>query len=251
MRTLRLLALSLAVALVGVASGGVANASARHHSAVTCHGGTIHAGTYRSLRIAGFCSLPNQGTIHVRHRLTVLGHGILNAATPATLTVGGNVVVRHRGIAAIGCSPDVGCTGVGNDHIGGSLRARGAWMVIVHGTHIGHNVTIRGGGRTQDCTVASPVGAPFYSVVEDSTVGGTLVIRRLHSCWLGVIRNTVGHTVRVIGNRFGDPEATEIVTNTIGGNLACFNNDPAAHVGDSMGLPNVVAGQKRGECASL
>ena len=40
----------------------------------------------------------------------------------------------------------------------------------------------------------------------------------------------------------------EIVTNNIGGNLACFNNNPAAQVGDSMGQPNVVAGQKRGEC---
>ena len=54
--------------------------------------------------------------------------------------------------------------------------------------------------------------------------------------------------MQLIGNRFGDPDAMEIVTNHIGGNLACFNNNPAAQVGDSMGQPNVVAGQKRGEC---
>jgi hypothetical protein len=61
----------------------------------------------------------------------------------------------------------------------------------------------------------------------------------------------VGGTVRIIGNRMGDPDAMEIVTNTVGGNLACVNNVPQAQVGDSMGLPNVVAGQKRGECRNL
>jgi hypothetical protein len=66
-----------------------------------------------------------------------------------------------------------------------------------------------------------------------------------------MIRTNVAGDVRVIGNRFGDPDAMEIVTNTVGGNLACFNNRPAAQVGDSGGAPNVVGGQKRGECAAL
>lgn len=248
MRALRLLALSLATVLICAASGGVASASARHHGHVTCHGGTIHAGTYGSLRITGLCTLPNSGTVRVRHGITVAAHGALNAATPATLNVAGDVVVEHRGIAAIGCSPDVGCAALGNDRISGNLRAFRAWAVIVHGTTIGGNATITGGGRTQDCTAVAVYGGPFYSVVEDSTVGGNVEIRGLHSCWLGVIRNHVGGTVRLIGNRFGDPDAMEIVTNHIGGNLACFNNNPAAQVGDSMGQPNVVAGQKRGEC---
>ena len=50
-------------------------------------------------------------------------------------------------------------------------------------------------------------GGPFYSVMEDTAIGGNLGIRGLHSCWLGVIRNHVGGTVRLIGNRFGDPDA--------------------------------------------
>jgi hypothetical protein len=37
----------------------------------------------------------------------------------------------------------------------------------------------------------------------------------------------------------------------IGGNLDCFDNIAAPHVGDSMGQPNVVAGQERGECKGL
>jgi hypothetical protein len=123
--------------------------------------------------------------------------------------------------------------------------------VIVHGTTIWGNASIRGGGQTMDCSVMAPFGAPYYSVMEDSTIHGSLVIRGLHTCWLGVIRDHVSGTVRLIGNRFGDPDADEVVTNVIGGNLACFNNNPAPHVGDSMGAPNVVGGQKRGECASF
>ena len=161
------------------------------------------------------------------------------------------MVVKHRGIAIVGCSPDVGCAELGHDVIGGSLQAWRAWGVIVHGTTIGGNVGIHGGGRTMDCTATAAYGGPFYSVVEDSTVHGNVEIRRLHSCWLGVIRNQVDGTVRLIGNRFGDPDAMEIVTNHIHGNLACFNNNPAAQVGDSMGDANVVAGQKRGECAAV
>ena len=97
----------------------------------------------------------------------------------------------------------------------------------------------------------APFGAPYYSVMEDSTIHGTLVIRGLHTCWLGVIRDHVGGSVRLIGNRFGDPDADEVVTNVIGGNLDCFNNIAAPQVGDSGGAPNIVAGKKRGECASL
>ena len=41
------------------------------------------------------------------------------------------------------------------------------------------------------------------------------------------------------------------MTNHVSGNLACFNNNPAAQVGDSMGDQNIVLGQKRGECAAV
>jgi len=61
----------------------------------------------------------------------------------------------------------------------------------------------------------------------------------------------VGGNALMVGGRFGDPDAMEIVTNVIGGNLGCFNNVPQAHVGDSQGEPNIVGGHKRGECAAL
>jgi hypothetical protein len=248
----RLAALSLGVVAFAVGSSGVAGASAaRHHGNVTCHGGTIRAGTYRSLRIAGACTLPASGRVTVRHNVVVTSTGLFNAGTPAKLVVWGSVHVAHRGMTAIGCSPDIGCASLGSDVIHGSLTSDRAWAVIIHGTTIGGHASLIGGGRTMDCTVTAPFGAPFYSVMEDSTIRGNLVVRGVHTCWLGVIRDHVGGTVRLIGNRFGDPDADEVVTNVIGGNLDCFNNNPAPQVGDSGGSPNVVGGQKRGECVGL
>jgi hypothetical protein len=253
-RIVRLLVLSFGVVLGGAGSSLVADAGAAavaHHGNVTCAGGAVSAGTYTSLRVTGACTLPASGNVTVRHDVVVTSTGLFNAATPAKLVVKGDVLVRHHGMTAIGCSPDVGCAALGADVIGGSLHAQGAWAVIVHGTSIGGSATIRGGGRTLDCSVTAPFGAPYYSVVEDSSVAGNLVIRGLHTCWTGVIRDHVGGTVRLIGNRFGDPDADEVVTNVIGGNLDCFDNIAAPHVGDSMGQPNVVAGQERGECKGL
>jgi hypothetical protein len=37
----------------------------------------------------------------------------------------------------------------------------------------------------------------------------------------------------------------------VSGNLACYNNSPQAQIGDSGGGPNIVGGQKLGECATL
>ena len=42
-----------------------------------------------------------------------------------------------------------------------------------------------------------------------------------------------------------------VVTNSIHGNLTCSGNSPAPQVGDSEGLPNVVTGQKIGQCAAV
>jgi hypothetical protein len=251
MKTMRLLVVMLGVAVCGIGSSAAAGAAVAHHGKVTCHGGTVAAGTYSSLRVTGVCTLVASGNVTVRHGIVVTPTGIFNAGTPATLRVGGDVTVQHHGSAVIGCSPDIGCAALGADVIHGSLHAQGAWATIIHGTTIGGSASIRSGGRTMDCSVIAPFGAPYYSVMEDSTIHGSLVIRGLHTCWLGVIRDHVGGSVRLIGNRFGDPDADEVVTNVIGGNLDCFNNIAAPQVGDSTGAPNVVGGQKRGECAAL
>jgi hypothetical protein len=241
----------IAAAIGLMVATGTAGASPAHHGNFTCHGGTIAAGHYRSLTITGLCTLANSGTVTVRHNVTVKRGAILNAITLGNLHVGGNVVVGKHAVAGLGCSPEVGCTATTDDVIHGSLRANGAWALIVHSLKIHGGVTAVGGGGSMDCASTKLFGGPFYFDLEDSWVGGNVLERRIHSCWLGFIRDTVQGNVTLKGMRMGDPDAMEIVTNTIGGDLNCFNNVPQAHVGDSMGLPNVVGGTKRGECATL
>ena len=235
-------------ASVGTAGAAVPN---WHFGNVICHGGKIRGGTYESLTIAGNCTLTSKGTVHVMGNVVVRGHAILNTLTPGTFNVDGNVTVRAKGVAGLGCNDEVGCPTESNDHIGGNLRGRDAWAVIVEQEHVGGLISIIGGGKTKNCSSTGLLGGPFFATVHDATVGGNVIVRRLRTCWFGLIRTTVGGSVRVFGNSFGDPDATEIVTNTIAGNLACFNNVPAAQVGDSGGSPNTVGGRKRGECKNL
>jgi hypothetical protein len=234
--------------LLTVAAG---TAGAASHGAVTCRHGTVSAGQYQSLTIAGACTLTGKGTVTVRGNLVVGHHALFNAITPGTLHVGGNVSVADDATAGIGCSPAIGCKVTTADTIGGNLTANGAWAVIVHSTRIGGNVSMMGGGGSMNCGLTPLFGSPWYSDIEDSTVGGWVSVRQLHSCWFGFIRNTVGSSVTIAGDRMGDPDANEIVTNHIGGNLACFDNSPAPQVGDSQGAPNVVLGHKLGQCAHI
>ena len=236
--------------LVSAGTAGAAGAS-KHFGHVTCWGGTIKAGTYRSLTVAGTCTLTSTGTAHVTGNVVVRGHAFLNTLTTGTFNVDGNLSVRNDGIAGLGCNNEVGCPTESNDHIGGNLAGNGAWAVVVEQEHVGGNVSIIGGGRSMDCSSTGLVGGPFFATVHDSTVGGNVVVSGVHTCWFGLIRTQVGGNVKVIGNRFGDPDANEIITNVVGGNLSCFNNVPGAQIGDSGGSPNTVAGQKRGECKNL
>jgi hypothetical protein len=237
------------VALLSL-TGTAGAAGTAHFGNVTCAGGTIKAGTYESLRVTGVCTLTASGTASVKHNVTVAAHGALNAITPGTLKIGGSLVVGPHGVAGVGCSPAVGCKVTTSDVVKGGIQAQRAAAVIVHSAWIGGNINIMAGGQTENCASTGLFGGPYFTDFEDNTVVGNVTIRRLHTCWIGFIRDHVGGSVTLIGGRFGDPDAMEIVTNVIGGNLACFNNNPMAHVGDSQGSPNVVGGQKRGECAA-
>jgi hypothetical protein len=251
MRRVRRAALAVLLAAPLLVATGTAGASAAHFGDVTCHGGTIKAGTYRSLTIAGTCTLTATGTAHVKGNVVVRSHAILNTLTTGTFNVDGNLTVRNDGIAGLGCNDEVGCPSESNDHIGGDLSGDGAWAVIVEQEHVGGSISIIGGGRSMDCSSTALFGGPFFATVHDSTVRGNVTVSGVHTCWFGLIRTTVGKNVKVTGNRFGDPDANEIVTNTVGGDLACFNNVPGAQIGDSGGLPNVVGGKKLGECKDL
>jgi hypothetical protein len=243
--------------VLGVAVGGlVATASASassipHFGAHNCHGGTIKTGVYDSLRVSGECLVPTGATVHVNGEVFVASGATLNAVTQSTFNVGGDLIARKHSIVGLGCNDEVGCASSTDDHIGGSLRAWRAAAVVIEQETVGGDVVIRRGGGSMDCSSTALLGGPFFATIHDSAVGGNVVVRKVHSCWFGLIRTTVGGNVKVVENRFGDPDALEIVTNTIGGNLSCFDNIPQAQVGDSGGAPNIVGGEKRGECRDL
>jgi hypothetical protein len=84
-----------------------------------------------------------------------------------------------------------------------------------------------------------------------------LIVTHLKWCWLGVARVRVGRTLRFVKDRLGNPDAIEIVSNSVKGNLVCMRNRP--HVWDSVELNpghlfpralerNKVRGKRRGQC---
>jgi hypothetical protein len=233
---------------LGLLSGSTASAAAPATSA--CEGGVLAAGTYPSLTITGDCSLPDTGTINVNGNLVIADGATFNGQTGATINVSGSLFVGTGAAITLGCSPAAECEVTTADHIGGNVIANKALAVILHSDTIDGNILIRGGGGGVVCDFESPTG-PAYSTVEDSQIGGNVMISGLRSCWLGFFRNNVDGNVHISGNILADPDATEVATNTIRGNLICSNNSPAAQVGDSEGGPNVVGGNKLGECRAL
>ncbi len=272
------------VSLLAGAGGalGANAASAAPSGTYVCSNGDIPSGTYGSVLVAGTCFIPS-GTVAIEGNLTVAPGALLDASTPAgfpgspaplpgIVTVGGNVVVGTGAVLFLGCDPHLFCataTTFGKDVVDGNLTATGALGVVVHGVTIKGNATLlRGGGGSVMLTggpgsgacfgITPPApwtgdpslnGTPVYSDFEDNAIGGNLSLIGLESCWLGALRNDVGGNVIALHNLMGDPDANEVVNNTIGGNIACFGNDHVVQFGDSGAAPNIVSGLALGECA--
>jgi len=231
--------------------------------AATCSGGSVAAGSYQSLTISGFCTV-DAGNVSVAHDLTVAPGGELIAAFGGSdVHVGGNLTVQANGVLILGCEPEafvcindpdqnVG-TLITNDTIGRNLTTQGALAVIVHATKIGLNEVVHGGGGgvTCDSTIPNIPGPPAYIDFEDTSVGGNAIIQGVESCWAGFIRDTVGHNVIYQRNTFADPDASELTTDTVGGNMICFGNSPQVQFGDSTGAPDNVGGHALGECKNV
>jgi hypothetical protein len=166
------------------------------------------------------------------HKL-VVPVGATCDGTDATVLVRGGVSIGSGATFVLGFE-EGGSTGT----INGGIVASGASSVQVHFARVNGGVSIEG-------------GEGFFSTVEDSVIHGGVTINGYRGFWLGFIRNTVSGTVTLTNNVMDDPDANEFVTNTIHGNLVCFGNSPAPQVGDSEGQPNVVTGQKAGQCAGL
>lgn len=109
---------------------------------------------------------------------------------------------------------------------------------------------IKGGGGGVQCG-SQLFGGPYFTTFEDNAIGGGITVRLMKSCWFGLFRNQVGGSVSVNNNTFADPDADEIQTNVIAGNLSCFGNSPPPQRGDSQGNNNIVAGTVSGQCRKV
>ena len=244
----------VAALLAGAGTAGAAPPS-------TCSGSPgVLAGTYSSsVVVSGFCVVGAPTTI--AKNLVLLPGSTLIATTD--FTVGGNVKVRS-GATLVGGQEEEG----GEEatpapattfHVGGNLIATQPLGVVLHGSDIAGNVVETGGGGGFNC---DPSGvfvlfdSPVFSVIgEGSHVGGNVTVIGLTSCWFGITHSQIDGGVRVLRNQLADPDAVEILDNTIGGNLVCQQNSMTWDSADitealypRMWEPNRVSGKRVGQC---
>jgi hypothetical protein len=261
-RSVFALVATLSLVLIGTGTAQAASSSAR-----TCHGtlatpGHIAPGTYSSITVVGFCLGPPNGNVIVKGDVTVAMGAALAANYPsfaagvpegdANWLVKGNVFVGAGATLLLGCEPAVNCVNTTHGAVRGNVDADRALGVILHSETIGGNVSYSGGGGGVNCNPGfGPFAFGVYSDAEDDVIGGNLTVSGLRSCWFGEFRNIVMGNDTVNLNRFADPDATELSNNVVFGSLSCFNNTPAAQIGDSSQPPNIVFGAIRGECRAI
>ena len=235
------------VALGGAASAGAAVASpAAHPTACT---GPLAPGTYNGLIIKGVC-IVKKGPVTVNGNVVLKPRSVFNAVSTAVLTVRGNILVGSGALLGLGCSSEVGCKSLTPDRFHGNILASQPLGVIVQSGTISGNVSVTGGGGGKNCKNNPLLKSPNFSTIEDTVVRGNVSFSGIRSCWFGLIRDHIHGNVSVHGNKWADPDANEVVTNVIFGNVSCPGNSPAPQVGDSKGKPNVLFGSKK-RCPSL
>jgi hypothetical protein len=237
----------------------------------------VLAGTYSSnVTVAGVCTV-NAGPALIKGNLTLspgaavvaaFGLNDNTASGSSSLTVKGNLQVQQGAVLLLGCDPQsFPCIDDPNPEqptlsspgaVSGNLSEQQPLGVVVHNSTIGGNVQETGGGGGLTCEPSgafAAFGSPVYSDYEDSSVKGNLDVIGLTSCWLGVARVHVGGNLNMLHNHLADPDAIEIISNAISGNLLCQQN---SQVWDSADLseslypriaePNSVGGHRIGQC---
>lgn len=253
MPKLRLALATAAVTAIAMAAFVPAAAADPNSGPPICpHAGNAVSGTHGNLTIWRNAFVKAGTTLTVRGDLTIARGACLDAFTLGTVHVHGDILVSPGATLALGCTPNaIGpappCgTHTTNDTVGGSIVATRPRTMYLDGDTIAGNVISRGGGPG--------LNGPFVNFpVKDNTIGGRLMLIGWHGGWIGAIRNTVGHNLRFSENAsVQDPDSNEVQTNTVGGDLVCYHNSPAAHVNpNDGGQPNVVAGSKIGQCSGL
>jgi len=272
----RLCLVVLATVAALLVLGGSTALAGGHRGPNPCASGTLAPGSYSGFTISGSCTVQGGGpgtpsVVTINGDLILADGAALHAIVPFTAVhITGDVKVGK------GAAFDLGCTVIGcgfpadtNDVVDGDIYANQPLRLALDGDTIHGSVVSNGGG---------PGTSQFLNFpVKDNHIGGNLILQGWQGGWIGAVRNTVGGNVVVSNNASvvhetplncdnndpnpanhctgfapgADTDSTEVVTNTISGNLICYGNTPAAQVGDSGGLPNTVGGKAIGECAGL
>jgi hypothetical protein len=98
--------------------------------------------------------------------------------------------------------------------------------------------------------------SPDFTAVEFSHIKGDVRISDFDSCWLGVENNPIIGDVRLVDNQLADPDAVEIQSNSVKGDLTCLKNSAVWDSGDTpsgtlfprIPAPNTVHGDRVGQC---
>jgi hypothetical protein len=286
-------ALTLAVLLLTLcmwASCSDANAATSQRSAshkprtpatpIICSG-TLAApgsltGTHNgNVSVRGVCEV-NEGVAIVKGNLTLLPGSSLvaayglddhNKADRSRLTVDHELLVERGATAILGCeSTEFSCLDqvVGQPSLASSTVIRGNLEeqeplgVVVHHDVIRGSVTEIGGGGGASCHsegVFTLFKAPVYSDYEDSSISGNLLVSDLNSCWMGLARLHAAGSVSLLDDRLFDPDAIEILSNEITGNLTCADDSDVWDSTDYLGTlwprkpePDTVRGTRFGQC---
>jgi hypothetical protein len=208
----------------------------------------VLSGTYSSnVTIEGVCAAV-AGPVLIEGNLTLTPGSGLNAAfAKGSVTVRGNLSVGRGAFMYLGCIPrSFACFDDPNPEnptlssaskVEGNIIETQPLGVVVHNSTIGGNVQETGGGGGTTCENPPPT-FPFgvYSDYEDSTIGGSVDVIGLDSCWLGLARDSVGRNVDILQNQLADPDAIEIIGNQIGNNLVCQGNSMVWDSNETAGL---------------
>ena len=281
LRSLSCLAFTSAVVGGFLAAGPVTAAGAAATTGTTTCSGTPSApgvltGTHGAVVVKGACEV-NAGAAVVNGDLTLSPGSALLAAFAlndqtgsgtSSLAVSGNVLVRAGATLLMGCNPaNFACLDDPNQSnptlsmhptVGLDVRSNQALGVIVHNFSVGGDIIQTGGGGGVNCKpqgVFKLFQSPVYSTYEVGTVGGDIRISSVHSCWMGVVEDHVGNTMVMYRNRLADPDAIEILSNNITGNLICRGNSMTWDNGDvgpnlfpRQPEPNTVGRNRKGQC---
>jgi hypothetical protein len=236
----------------------------------------VLAGSFKNVLVEGFCAVDG-GAAVVNGNLTLAPGSALVAAFyfddvdgtgTSSLRVTHNVYVEKGAAMVLGCfatsfpcidDPDQNNpTLSAAEFVGGNLVGTQALGIVAHDTTFGGDVTQTAGGGGVNCNPAgifAVFGSPVYTTYEDSSISGSLSITSMRSCWLGTARVRIRGNATYIGDKLADPDAIEVVSNNIAGNLDCRRNSMMWDSGDlsdslfpRQPQPNTVLGQRMGQC---